>query len=175
MFVNICQVFGRGSNLTTAVEGLTLNCYEGQITVLVGPNGAGKTAIVHMLTGTVLDELSVLFCGPTSRLPPVLRPTSHLFVGPTSHKCLEPTSHKSLGPTSHNCLEPGSTSYKCLGPTFLPPWLPLGLPCHLLQFSRNVMLLSHSCKLTDLTIKINSFDDFSKRTQSNIKPTARTT
>ncbi|KAI0234119.1 ATP-binding cassette sub-family A member 3 [Lamellibrachia satsuma] len=48
---NLRKVFGRGSNLTTAVEGLTLNCYEGQITVLVGPNGAGKTAIMHMLTG----------------------------------------------------------------------------------------------------------------------------
>lgn len=35
-----------------AVEDLTLNMYEGHITVLLGHNGAGKTTTMSMLTGT---------------------------------------------------------------------------------------------------------------------------
>ncbi|KAG8513504.1 LOW QUALITY PROTEIN: ATP-binding cassette sub-family A member 3 [Galemys pyrenaicus] len=34
-----------------AVQDLTLNFYEGQITVLLGPNGAGKTTTLSILTG----------------------------------------------------------------------------------------------------------------------------
>ena len=35
----------------TAVNGVSLNLYEGQITVLLGHNGAGKTTLMSMLTG----------------------------------------------------------------------------------------------------------------------------
>jgi hypothetical protein len=35
-----------------AVKDLTLNMYEGHITVLLGHNGAGKTTTMSMLTGT---------------------------------------------------------------------------------------------------------------------------
>jgi len=34
-----------------AVKDLTLNMYEGHITVLLGHNGAGKTTTLSMLTG----------------------------------------------------------------------------------------------------------------------------
>lgn len=34
-----------------AVRDLSLNLYEGQITVLLGHNGAGKTTTLSMLTG----------------------------------------------------------------------------------------------------------------------------
>lgn len=34
-----------------AVKDLTVNMYEGQITVLLGHNGAGKTTTLSMLTG----------------------------------------------------------------------------------------------------------------------------
>jgi ATP-binding cassette, subfamily A (ABC1), member 3 len=36
-----------------AVEGLNLDIYEGQITVLLGHNSAGKTTIISMLTGMI--------------------------------------------------------------------------------------------------------------------------
>jgi ABC-type multidrug transport system ATPase subunit len=34
-----------------AVDNLSLNMYEGQITVLLGHNGAGKTTTMSMITG----------------------------------------------------------------------------------------------------------------------------
>ncbi|XP_035897988.1 ATP-binding cassette sub-family A member 3-like [Anopheles stephensi] len=39
------------SNKKIAVEGLTFNMFEGQITALLGHNGAGKTTTMSMLTG----------------------------------------------------------------------------------------------------------------------------
>lgn len=40
-------------NNKVAVEGLNLNMYEDQITVLLGHNGAGKTTTMSMLTGMI--------------------------------------------------------------------------------------------------------------------------
>ncbi|XP_058124970.1 phospholipid-transporting ATPase ABCA3-like [Anopheles ziemanni] len=45
--VNLRKVYGK----KVAVEGLNLNMYDGQITVLLGHNGAGKTTTMSMLTG----------------------------------------------------------------------------------------------------------------------------
>lgn len=45
------QEFKVGNKTRTAVRDLTLNMYEGQITVLLGHNGAGKTTTLSMLTG----------------------------------------------------------------------------------------------------------------------------
>ena len=43
--------------MKTAVEGMTLNIYEGQITALLGHNGAGKTTTISMLTGRKVHRL----------------------------------------------------------------------------------------------------------------------
>lgn len=40
-----------GNKEKAAVRDLSLNLYEGQITVLLGHNGAGKTTTLSMLTG----------------------------------------------------------------------------------------------------------------------------
>lgn len=50
-FLNVCfwQVYKEGKKL--AVDGLTLNLYEGQITSFLGHNGAGKTTTMSILTG----------------------------------------------------------------------------------------------------------------------------
>lgn len=40
-----------GNKTKEAVKDLTVNMYEGQITVLLGHNGAGKTTTLSMLTG----------------------------------------------------------------------------------------------------------------------------
>ena len=37
-----------------AVEGTSLNIYQGQITALLGHNGAGKTTTMSMLTGMLI-------------------------------------------------------------------------------------------------------------------------
>lgn len=47
----ISQVFKVGNKTKEAVKDLTVNMYEGQITVLLGHNGAGKTTTLSMLTG----------------------------------------------------------------------------------------------------------------------------
>ncbi|XP_036597535.1 ATP-binding cassette sub-family A member 3-like [Trichosurus vulpecula] len=48
---HLSKVFVVGNNIKEAVRDLTLNIYEGQITVLLGHNGAGKTTTLSMLTG----------------------------------------------------------------------------------------------------------------------------
>lgn len=49
------QVFYKGRDEHVAVKDLTVNLYQGQITVLLGHNGAGKTTTCSILTGA---------CGP---------------------------------------------------------------------------------------------------------------
>ncbi|XP_066260323.1 phospholipid-transporting ATPase ABCA3-like [Euwallacea similis] len=46
---NLKKVFGK----KTAVNGLSMNIYEDQITVLLGHNGAGKSTTMSMLTGMI--------------------------------------------------------------------------------------------------------------------------
>lgn len=48
-FSMFSQVYKEGKKL--AVDGLTLNLYEGQITSFLGHNGAGKTTTMSILTG----------------------------------------------------------------------------------------------------------------------------
>ncbi|XP_053132329.1 phospholipid-transporting ATPase ABCA3 [Hemicordylus capensis] len=48
---HLSKVFKVGNKSRDAVRDLTLNMYEGQITVLLGHNGAGKTTTLSMLTG----------------------------------------------------------------------------------------------------------------------------
>lgn len=48
---HVSKVFRAGGQSKAAVRDLTLNLYEGQITVLLGHNGAGKTTTLSMLTG----------------------------------------------------------------------------------------------------------------------------
>lgn len=43
--------FDTANGVKTAVDGLDLTMYEGQITALLGHNGAGKSTTMNMLTG----------------------------------------------------------------------------------------------------------------------------
>ena len=49
--------------MTTAVDNVSFNCYEDQITILAGPNGAGKSTLVHMLTGNVTRNYRHILLG----------------------------------------------------------------------------------------------------------------
>ncbi|XP_060028541.1 ATP-binding cassette sub-family A member 17-like [Erinaceus europaeus] len=49
----LIKVFHKGGKKHVAVKSLTMNLYQGQITVLLGHNGAGKTTICSMLTGLI--------------------------------------------------------------------------------------------------------------------------
>ena len=49
-----------------AVNGLSLNMYEGQITALLGHNGAGKTTTMSMLTGLFPPTSGTAFIGGNS-------------------------------------------------------------------------------------------------------------
>ncbi|KAM9392247.1 phospholipid-transporting ATPase ABCA3 [Pholidichthys leucotaenia] len=48
---HLAKEFKMGNKTKQAVRDLTLNMFEGQITVLLGHNGAGKTTTLSMLTG----------------------------------------------------------------------------------------------------------------------------
>uniref|UniRef100_A0A4W4H5D2 ABC transporter domain-containing protein n=1 Tax=Electrophorus electricus TaxID=8005 RepID=A0A4W4H5D2_ELEEL len=48
---HLSKVFRVGNKTKEAVKDLTVNMFEGQITVLLGHNGAGKTTTLSMLTG----------------------------------------------------------------------------------------------------------------------------
>ncbi|XP_067683953.1 phospholipid-transporting ATPase ABCA3-like [Haliotis asinina] len=50
---NLKKVFGSGSKKKVAVDGMNLNMFEGQISVLLGHNGAGKTTTMSVLTGFI--------------------------------------------------------------------------------------------------------------------------
>ncbi|XP_067683952.1 phospholipid-transporting ATPase ABCA3-like [Haliotis asinina] len=50
---NLQKVFGKGARKKVAVDGMSLNMFEGQITVLLGHNGAGKTTTMSILTGFI--------------------------------------------------------------------------------------------------------------------------
>lgn len=60
LLLMLLQVFKVGNKTKEAVRDLTLNMYEGQITVLLGHNGAGKTTTLSMLTGRVSPPRAIL-------------------------------------------------------------------------------------------------------------------
>lgn len=48
---NLVKRFKTKAGVKTAVDGMNLTMYEGQVTALLGHNGAGKTTTISMLTG----------------------------------------------------------------------------------------------------------------------------
>eukprot|EP00550_Attheya_septentrionalis_P003060 CAMPEP_0198282180 /NCGR_PEP_ID=MMETSP1449-20131203/2021_1 /TAXON_ID=420275 /ORGANISM="Attheya septentrionalis, Strain CCMP2084" /LENGTH=1933 /DNA_ID=CAMNT_0043978311 /DNA_START=256 /DNA_END=6057 /DNA_ORIENTATION=+ len=54
---NLSRTFGT----KTAVDGLSLSMYSGQVTALLGHNGAGKTTTISMLTGMVAPSSGTAF------------------------------------------------------------------------------------------------------------------
>jgi ATP-binding cassette, subfamily A (ABC1), member 3 len=54
------KLFKQFGKIKKAVKNLSLNIYEGQITVLLGHNGAGKSTTISMITGKFI-RISIIF------------------------------------------------------------------------------------------------------------------
>eukprot|EP00042_Codosiga_hollandica_P058831 m.893246 g.893246 ORF g.893246 m.893246 type:complete len:1835 (+) comp59976_c0_seq1:204-5708(+) len=65
-----------------AVEGLSLNMYEGQITALLGHNGAGKTTTMSMLVGLYAPTAGTAFIGDSNIVTDSLRARQSLGLCP---------------------------------------------------------------------------------------------
>lgn len=63
VFFFFSQEFTLQNMTVLAVQDLSLNLYEGQITVLLGHNGAGKTTTLSILTGKYSWLLWRRYCG----------------------------------------------------------------------------------------------------------------
>ena len=49
---NLCKIYGfKRKDAIPALDNVTLNFYEGEITGLLGHNGAGKTTLISVLCG----------------------------------------------------------------------------------------------------------------------------
>uniref|UniRef100_A0A8C6DNL9 ABC transporter domain-containing protein n=1 Tax=Moschus moschiferus TaxID=68415 RepID=A0A8C6DNL9_MOSMO len=58
---HLYKVFYKGRDEHVAVKDLTMNLYQGQITVLLGHNGAGKTTTCSILTGLITPSSGQAF------------------------------------------------------------------------------------------------------------------
>ena len=48
----------------TAIDNISLQVYENEVSAIIGPNGAGKTTLIGQLTGEIKpDAGSIRFCG----------------------------------------------------------------------------------------------------------------
>lgn len=48
---NLTKVYGKGENEVCALDRLTLNVPEGQMTAIIGPSGSGKSTLLHLIGG----------------------------------------------------------------------------------------------------------------------------
>jgi putrescine transport system ATP-binding protein len=65
----------------TAVDGLTLDIYEGEFFALLGPSGCGKTTLLRMLAGFETPDAGAIWLGADdiARVPPYRRPVNMMF------------------------------------------------------------------------------------------------
>lgn len=62
------KVFGAKGNLTHALDGVSLNIYQGEFVAIMGPSGSGKTTLLNCIS--TIDRLTngrILIKGATSR------------------------------------------------------------------------------------------------------------
>ena len=51
LYLNNSQEYKKDDQVIVAVEGTTMDLYEGQISALLGQNGVGKTTTMNMIVG----------------------------------------------------------------------------------------------------------------------------
>ena len=53
---NIVKRYGKGNDVVTALNGISLEVAEGELFGLIGPDGAGKTTLIRILTTLLLPD-----------------------------------------------------------------------------------------------------------------------
>ena len=88
----------------TAVDGVTLTIYRGEIFGLIGPNGAGKSTLIKMLT-TLLP--------PTSGSAPM--PRSMTSLSGSSLRQTRPKPREAMAKSGENVGQPVSMADRSIG------------------------------------------------------------
>lgn len=55
--INVTKIYGKQENAVTALRGIDLEIYKGELFMLVGPSGCGKTTLISIIAG-ILDATS---------------------------------------------------------------------------------------------------------------------
>lgn len=48
---NLCKVYGKGENLVTALDNVSLTIEKGEFTAIIGSSGSGKSTLLHIIGG----------------------------------------------------------------------------------------------------------------------------
>lgn len=59
---NVTKKYGRGSDATVAVNGISLEVHKGEMLAIVGPSGSGKTTLTHILGGLIRPTVGEVLC-----------------------------------------------------------------------------------------------------------------
>ena len=73
--------FRTTSSLTTAVDGVDLDVYDGEFLTLLGPSGSGKTTVLRMIAGFELPSAGTITLAgvDVTRVPPFERDVNTVF------------------------------------------------------------------------------------------------
>src|SRR5437660_7936420 len=58
---NLCRSFGKVEDVTHALRDVSLELYEGEVTLLMGPSGSGKSTLLAVLSGLLMPDSGEVF------------------------------------------------------------------------------------------------------------------
>src|SRR5215212_9300512 len=60
---DLAKIYGEGSAAVTALAGVDLDLYRGELVVLLGPSGSGKSTLLNLIGGLDSPTRGTLFYG----------------------------------------------------------------------------------------------------------------